>query len=473
MDVGMDSPPLFVLTDQNFPPMVPAEGEGECLKIIQIENGSLADLVEVFLGLTRGFDVPAGTVVLMASASHAAAIGAADYAVDYVRASASLRGAFAGAVTVMHGIPFLLGGTTNTAAIRALAEIEQWVTVTSGSDTIAATRAIFRDSISTHTDGTDTPIIVRFPISQTATEKCTYISTGFGSLRKAVEPISEDFERYLLSSLIEELNNLFPVGLAIDFVCDRFLEDEVFTETMNRTALVLIGASHLRNMARYLDNGDWQVFDLTTPGWRINEQSVLEKVAELNRLGEQIELEKATILLQLYDNSVYLVGGAGGTKCLPTRSADGTYHVPGELLVADKTGIKDLSNKLVPLIRALCGAKKLFLSPLSRYWLNPCCPNPEHVTNYKTPGYLPKLGMATSALKDFVRDTLYTRHVSNFRVLCPNKILGIGQRRTDMPMEEARELAHTWGNDPVHPSSAAYKRMVDGIVQDLKNPEAR
>jgi hypothetical protein len=212
---------------------------------------------------------------------------------------------------------------------------------------------------------------------------------------------------------------------------------------------------------------------LTTPGWRINEQSVQEKVAELNRLGEQIELEKATILLQLYDNSVYLVGGAGGTKYLPSRSADGIYHVPGELLVADKTGIKDLSNKLVPLIRALCGAKKLFLSPLSRYWLNPCCPNPEHVTNYNTPGYLPRLGMATSALKDFVRDTLYTRHVSNFRVLCPNKILGIGQRRTDMPMEEARELAHTWGNDPVHPSSAAYMRIVDGIVQDLKNPEAR
>jgi hypothetical protein len=58
MDVGMDNPPLFVLTDQNFPPMVPAEGEGECLKIIQVENGSLADLVEVFLGVTRGFQCP-------------------------------------------------------------------------------------------------------------------------------------------------------------------------------------------------------------------------------------------------------------------------------------------------------------------------------------------------------------------------------------------------------------------------------
>jgi hypothetical protein len=52
-DVGQSSPPVFVLTDQNFPPMVPVGGEGECLKILQIENGTLVELVEAFLGLTR------------------------------------------------------------------------------------------------------------------------------------------------------------------------------------------------------------------------------------------------------------------------------------------------------------------------------------------------------------------------------------------------------------------------------------
>jgi hypothetical protein len=66
----------------------------------------------------------------MASASHAAAIGAADYAVDFVRASGSLRGAFAGSVTVLHGVPLLLGGIENIAALRAIAEIEQWVKIT-------------------------------------------------------------------------------------------------------------------------------------------------------------------------------------------------------------------------------------------------------------------------------------------------------------------------------------------------------
>jgi hypothetical protein len=42
-----------------------------------------------------------------------------------------------------------------------------------------------------------------------------------------------------------------------DFVCNRFLEDEVFGETMNRMALVLVSASHLRNIARLFESAEW------------------------------------------------------------------------------------------------------------------------------------------------------------------------------------------------------------------------
>jgi hypothetical protein len=95
--------------------------------------------------------MPAGTVVLLASPSHAATTGTADYAAEFVRASGRLRSAFMGGwVNVMHGIPFLLGGTKNTAAIRTLAEIEQWVTCTgSNNDDISATRKAFMASLRT------------------------------------------------------------------------------------------------------------------------------------------------------------------------------------------------------------------------------------------------------------------------------------------------------------------------------------
>jgi hypothetical protein len=80
-DVGLDIPPVFVLSDQNFPSMVPAggEGDGTSLKIILIEHSTLAELVSIFLEITKGFAIPAGTVVLLASASNMATAGTAEY----------------------------------------------------------------------------------------------------------------------------------------------------------------------------------------------------------------------------------------------------------------------------------------------------------------------------------------------------------------------------------------------------------
>jgi hypothetical protein len=95
-DTGNQIPPCFVLSDQNFPPMLPVEGDGECIKIIQVENGTLDDLTGVLLGVTVGFAVPAGTVVVICSASYMVAVGAAVYAEDLVRAYGTLLGAFGG-----------------------------------------------------------------------------------------------------------------------------------------------------------------------------------------------------------------------------------------------------------------------------------------------------------------------------------------------------------------------------------------
>ncbi len=77
--------------------MVPVGGgTGECLKIVQIENGSFGDLVNVLLEMTQGFAVPVGKVILLPSASHAVSVGSAEYAKDFVRAAQTLRRTFAG-----------------------------------------------------------------------------------------------------------------------------------------------------------------------------------------------------------------------------------------------------------------------------------------------------------------------------------------------------------------------------------------
>ncbi len=148
-------------------------------KILQIEHGSLTELVDVFLEITKGFSIPAGTVLVMASASSMAMIGTAEYAKEFVSANIRLRETFAGGVRVVHGVPFLIGGTGNISAIRTIAEINQWIASTSElNNDITATRALWDLLIRTRTHGNDCKHILRLPISQSTREMGTYTSGG-------------------------------------------------------------------------------------------------------------------------------------------------------------------------------------------------------------------------------------------------------------------------------------------------------
>ena len=45
----------FILSDQAFPAALPSNMEKQCLFIMRIENGSISDLVDKFLTITRGY----------------------------------------------------------------------------------------------------------------------------------------------------------------------------------------------------------------------------------------------------------------------------------------------------------------------------------------------------------------------------------------------------------------------------------
>jgi hypothetical protein len=55
-------------SDQTFPACLPC-GNGECVKIICVEDGALSELV-LWLEITKGKQLPAGSVVIMSSATH-------------------------------------------------------------------------------------------------------------------------------------------------------------------------------------------------------------------------------------------------------------------------------------------------------------------------------------------------------------------------------------------------------------------
>jgi hypothetical protein len=101
--------------------------------------------------------------------------------------------------------------------------------------------------------------------------------------------------------MLDQLNSLYPLNLCTDIICDRFMEDEVFTrDTMDRTDLVLIGASHLSNVVKHVRHDAWRIVDLTTPGFRINEESVAELVDRVSTMAAEVNWDEAVVVLQLF-----------------------------------------------------------------------------------------------------------------------------------------------------------------------------
>jgi predicted membrane-bound spermidine synthase len=52
-------------------------------------------------------------------------------------------------------------------------------------------------------------------------------------------------------------------------------------------------------------------------------------------------------------------------------NASRSLYADGTLQVADKAAIKEMMTLLLPPIESLGTAKKVFLTPLTRYWLKP------------------------------------------------------------------------------------------------------
>jgi hypothetical protein len=78
---------------------------------------------------------------------------------------------------------------------------------------------------------------------------------------------------------------------------------------------------------------------------------VEELVAEVTETAASVDWENATVIIQLFDNSIYMVGGQGGKKKLPSKDWSGTHHTDGNLVVADKKAVKGLQGLLMPLLK--------------------------------------------------------------------------------------------------------------------------
>jgi hypothetical protein len=109
-------PLVVVLSDQNFPPMLPS-GRGDCVLVIRVEDGLLSEIESTFIdyvfggGMTEG-GLPVGSVVIVGSVSHLGTRGLGSYAEDLVKTISSVGARVGGGSEMIPLVPVPLGGCT-------------------------------------------------------------------------------------------------------------------------------------------------------------------------------------------------------------------------------------------------------------------------------------------------------------------------------------------------------------------------
>jgi hypothetical protein len=499
-DTVDDSPIVFVLTDQCFPPVLPPESTGECVKILRIEDGGVMELLNAFLETTKGFVIPAGTVVVVFSATRLARVGTEAYASEFADAKYRLSKIMGNGVEMLHGFPILYTGTKNMALVKGILDLEHWVgTVSKGRDIAVTRKHCVKLTIGNTLDAVSVdgcsgllpaptadqpagslpaPVFFRTRLvlpSLKSPEKWVFESPHYINVPREIDPISENDERNILEQFVQEINTQFMTDLATELSVDReTAEDEgEQQDVLSGKRVIVIGASHGARIALAMEDLGAVVVDLSCPGWRITTDNVSSMCQQLSTVLAESYDGETMIVYQLFDNNFYMVCDEDGVRSLPAKGTDNKYHVQGRLVTADRDEVRRLFTEVLPLLRAGLDSSKFLISPLMRYIGKSCCSNPMHIVNRQEKNYVQNIAVKLGEFKGSLNGLAFTRRLRNFAVICPNELLGCQEDS----QKAAAMLAQYWGNnpDPVHMSAEGYadlsKRILERMIEtDLRRP---
>jgi hypothetical protein len=346
--------------------------------VIRIENSTLIELADSFLEITKGFDMPVGSVVVLSSLSYLARVGTAAYAEELVRAIARIRDAYAGSVRIVHGFPVLIGGLDDESVIRSILEIELWL---ADSDkrrmhSLPSTSAHFiSEWLRTNKPDTDsdsdsaTDITLTLSSCQTL---CTrwkrghMLALGGRTWQLVYPPCRKRMKKKLLGVLIEELNEKFALQLDLEPSTDR--SSQSASDFMEQDS-IFAGSSHSVRTIDVIDRGGLNLLDATTPGFRLCPETVGEMAEDIKDLVDGLNPTNTVISVQVLDNSTYYCGHTFAEMSLPKKLADRRYHVEGELRYVKKQLFRELFALLLTLIKAAGDCHVVIWAPIPR-WLH-------------------------------------------------------------------------------------------------------
>jgi hypothetical protein len=446
--------------------------------------------VGAFLEATRGFIVPAGSVVALSSVSHLAWVGAAAYAQEFSSARRRLRAAFRNGIEVVHGPALLMGGIDDGKGTLAVLDFFSWLEQCETARDITETRAACLREVQAQTkyaagtplaptcsgsplapENSGSPLVPQtdaatplaavkyhlyMPID-TESKSCTVFEASHKVANNMrTDPFSKEKTLELIATLADELNSKFMTELGPVIAGDDASGDEC--ENTDPVRLIFIGGSHASRLAKAAAQLGYDVVNLSMPGFRCTEDTIETGCILLREALQENEEARNIVIYQLLDNNVFFESREDGSRSLPSRGEDDRYHITGRLDFADHNVIKTLVNSITPLLRAGGEAEKIILSPLPRY-IRRCCRDKSHLTNKADEDYASRMGEALSDMRDSMKDLIFGKKIRSFKVLSTTLLL-----TGDDAEETADKIRAYWREDPVHMTTEGYTELVEAVI---------
>jgi len=462
---------IFFLTDQNFPPILPASGAGCCANIIRVENGTLMEIAEAMVGAVAGNVIKVGSLLVISSASHLAEVGLAGYTEELVRATKFLLNSFENKVSVRLGVPLLLDGSDDPVLIRSLCDLVAWSTEglrdkkENFLDLSMKAMLVTLKNLGEGHIQKNHAIRHRLPVSLCSFEKKTWTTIGCDDLHNGVKPMDSMNEKFLIEVIVKELNGCFPLNLDPSPSLNRECRKRQSTPD-SKLRIITVGASHAARLAAALEAEGVETVHLRLPSWRPTTTSIATAATELAGL-----IAPGTLtIFQMLDSAAFYARTEDGSMIPARRDPDTNhFHVDGELAVAPKEMFTHTLKICLPLLKTGPGSSKLLLSPLPRYWRAGCCSDMDHVANIVEEGYEEALLTGIDGLRRQCKDFAFMNKLENLRVLHPLLLMSSAPGARSTSREVAEEVLELWGPDPVHPSENCYAALARNIIQELRS----
>jgi hypothetical protein len=429
------------------------EGSG-CILVIRLEFGSPIELVDLLLDLTRGCQIPAGSVVLLASLSHLADVGLAAYAADLNFAATKLTRALRGGVIVLPGLVFPAAKIVEPMIVRGLADLLAWsaeaALVPDGATPVL--RLCYRelgDLLVSSGDGdaqTNYGVRLRLP-KQLGHQDCKkWETSGPENLKNSTGPLSAKDILKVINMATSEL----AVGLGLNYVKVANLNGGPSMSLDIDRDVVVIGASHAKRLHEYLKSTGVKSRWLETRNWRPKTAAVDLLMAEMEKGVEG--LNNPAIIFMLLDNGYFQTASEDGSIIPHSRDSLGHYHVDGDLVCGPAECAKKLFQQVIPAFKKFSSLDKILMTPIPRYLWDSCCGDKDHAPNIRSADYPEDQLKCLDACHRLWRTMAHRESIPNF------KVCNAGRQLADRIV---------WATDPVHPTADGYERIARYISQGL------